>query len=190
MNTYILLIPIILYVLVTFIKHISITLVLTKPNKNLNIWMLAFKYHSFTSWAKIAAALQWRHNGRDSISNHQPHDYLLNRLFRPRSNKTSKLRVTGLCAVNSPGTGEFPAQMASNAENVSIWWRHHGSMTIHKTPLYEKLHVQSKFHLKLQITLLIINNDKHWDFGLSRCTWKCERVLLYKPEIDLKISFW
>ena len=26
---------------------------------------------------------------------------------------------------NSPGTGEFPAQMASNADNVSIWWRHH-----------------------------------------------------------------
>ena len=28
-------------------------------------------------------------------------------------------------AGNSPVTGEFPAQMASNAENVSIWWRHH-----------------------------------------------------------------
>ena len=42
-----------------------------------------------------------------------------------RSKKTSKLRVTGLCAGNSPGTGEFPAQMASNAENVSIRWRHH-----------------------------------------------------------------
>ena len=26
----------------------------------------------------------------------------------------------------SCGTGEFPAQMASNEENVSIWWRHHG----------------------------------------------------------------
>ena len=39
--------------------------------------------------------------------------------------KTSKLCVTGLCAGNSPGTGEFPAQMASNAENGSIWWRHH-----------------------------------------------------------------
>ena len=39
--------------------------------------------------------------------------------------KTTKLRVTGLCEGNSPGTGEFPAQMASNAENVSIWWRHH-----------------------------------------------------------------
>ena len=35
------------------------------------------------------------------------------------------LHVTGLCAGNSPGTGEFPAQMASYAENVSIWWRHH-----------------------------------------------------------------
>ena len=71
-------------------------------------------------------ALQWRHNGHDSVSNHQPHDCLRNHLFRRRSKKTSKLRVTGLCAVNSPGTGEFPAQMASNAENVSIWWRHHG----------------------------------------------------------------
>ena len=79
----------------------------------------------FDNWWKIAVPLQWRHNGRDSVSNHQPHDCLLNRLFRRRSKKTSKLRVTGLCAGNSPGIGEFPAQMASNAENVSIWWRHH-----------------------------------------------------------------
>ena len=42
-------------------------------------------------------SLRWRQNGRDSISNHQPHDCLLNRLFRRRSKKTSKLRVTGLC---------------------------------------------------------------------------------------------
>ena len=75
------------------------------------------------------ATWQWRHNGRDSVSNPQPHDCLLNRLFRRRSKKTSKLHVTGLCAGNSPGTGEFPAQMASYAENVSIWWRHHGNMT-------------------------------------------------------------
>ena len=38
----------------------------------------------------------------------------------------SKLRVTGLCVGKSPGTGKFSAQMANNAENVSIWWRHHG----------------------------------------------------------------
>ena len=74
---------------------------------------------------KPTLSLRWRHNGRDSVSNHQPHDCLLNRLFRLRSKKTSKLRVTGLCAGNSPGTSEFPAQMASYAENVSIWWRHH-----------------------------------------------------------------
>ena len=70
-------------------------------------------------------SLRWRHNGHKCVSTHQPRHCLLNRLFQRRSKKTSKLRVTGLCAGNSPGTGEFPAQMASNAENVSIWWRHH-----------------------------------------------------------------
>ena len=68
----------------------------------------------------LTNTLQRRHNGRDSVSNHQPHDCLPNRLFQRRQKKTSKLRVTGLCAGNSPGTGESPAQMASNAENVSI----------------------------------------------------------------------
>ena len=47
-------------------------------------------------------------------------------LFGRRSRKTSKLRVTGLCEGNSPVTGELPTQMASNAEDVSLWWRHHG----------------------------------------------------------------
>ena len=74
--------------------------------------------------------LQWRHNGRDGVSSHQPHHCWLRRLFRRRSKKTSKLRVTGLCAGNSPLNGEFPAQMAINAENVSIWWRHHGDLTL------------------------------------------------------------
>ena len=63
-------------------------------------------------------SLYWRHNERDGVSNHQPNDYLLNRLFRRRSKKTSKLRVTVLCAGNSPVTGEFPAERASNAEMV------------------------------------------------------------------------
>ena len=76
---------------------------------------------------QIKHPLLWRHNGCDSVSNHQPHHCLLNRLFRRRSKKTSKLCVTGLCVGNSPETGEFPAQMASNAEKVSIWWRHHES---------------------------------------------------------------
>ena len=63
-------------------------------------------------------SLRWRHNGLNSVSNHQPHDCLLKRLFGRRSKKTSKQRVTGLCAGNSPETGEFPAQRASNAENA------------------------------------------------------------------------
>ena len=69
-------------------------------------------------------SLLWRLNGCGGLSNHQPHDCLLSRLFRHISKKTSKLRVTGLCEGNSPGTGEFPPQRASNAENDSIWWRH------------------------------------------------------------------
>ena len=75
--------------------------------------------------SRFVMSLQWCHNWRDGVSKHQPHDCLLNRLFWRRSKKTSKLRVTGLCEGNSPDAGELPAQRASNAENVSIWWRHH-----------------------------------------------------------------
>ena len=64
------------------------------------------------------------YNGHDDISNHQLYDCLLNHLFRRRSKKTSKARVTGLCEGIPPVTGEFPAQRTSNAENVSIWWHH------------------------------------------------------------------
>ena len=52
--------------------------------------------------------LRWRHNDQDCVSNHQPHGCLLNRLFRRRSNKTSKLRATGLCVGNSPGPVNSP----------------------------------------------------------------------------------
>ena len=88
-------------------------------------WKLIDWKYRYCRLAEDTESLQWRHNGLDSVANHQPHDYLFSRLFGRRSEKTSKLRVTGLCAWNSPGTGEFPAQMASYAENVSIWWRHH-----------------------------------------------------------------
>ena len=98
----------------------------------INSFVLGFKcMFQLYSWG-FFISLQWRHNGRDGVSNHQPHDYLLNRLFMRRSKKTSKLRVTGLCAGNSPGTGEIPTQRASNAENVSIWWRHHDNTDVSK----------------------------------------------------------
>ena len=53
-------------------------------------------------------ALRWRHNDHPAVSSHQPHGCLLNRLFRRRWKKTSKLRVTVLCAGNSPGPGNSP----------------------------------------------------------------------------------
>ena len=51
---------------------------------------------------------------------------LLSRLSRCRSKETSKFRITGLCERNPPVTDGFPSQRASNAENASIWWCHHG----------------------------------------------------------------
>ena len=58
------------------------------------------------NWWHIS--LQWRQNDQDSVSNHQPHGCLLNRLYRRRSKETLKLRVTGLCVGNSPGPVNSP----------------------------------------------------------------------------------
>ena len=51
---------------------------------------------------------QWPHCKCGGVSNHQPHDCLVNHLFGRLSKKTLKLRVTDLFARNSPVTGEFP----------------------------------------------------------------------------------
>ena len=53
-------------------------------------------------------ALQWRHNECDGVSNHRHLHCLFNCLFRRRSKKAPKLRVTGLCEGNPPMTGGFP----------------------------------------------------------------------------------
>ena len=59
-------------------------------------------------WPDFRNSLRWRQNGRDSVSNHQPRECLFNHLFRRRSKKTSKPRVTGLCMGNSPGPVNSP----------------------------------------------------------------------------------
>ena len=71
---------------------------------------LSWQWYRYKSEALTSpvVSLQWRHNGRDSVSNHQPRECLLSRLIRRRSKKTSKLRVTGLCAGNSPGPVNSP----------------------------------------------------------------------------------
>ena len=76
------------------------------------------------------STLQWRHNGCDGVSSHRCLDRVINRLFRRRAKKTSKLRVTGLSEEDSPVTSEFPAKRASNAENIPSLWRHHVKKTV------------------------------------------------------------
>ena len=79
------------------------------------------------SWCQICCPLQWRHHELDGVSNHQHHDCLFNCLFRRRSKKTSKLRVTGLCAGNSPGTGKCFHFRTSSCRwwyRRLSWWQH------------------------------------------------------------------
>ena len=68
-----------------------------------------------------------------------------------RPKKTLKLRVAGLCGGNSPVTREFPTQRASNAENVSTWWRHHGIalqlLSFGGRDASYDCHYDSEFHL-------------------------------------------
>ena len=61
-------------------------------------WIPLTKGQSCGKTCHTMASLQWRRNGRDGASNHQPHNCLLHPVFRRRSKKSSKLRVTGLCA--------------------------------------------------------------------------------------------
>ena len=68
-------------------------------------WCGCTSPHHLNNWL-WPHTLQWRYNGRDGVTNHQPPHCLLSRLFGRRSKKTSKLRVTGL-------------------ENIYFWWRHH-----------------------------------------------------------------
>ena len=113
--------------------------------------LLCFDWNIAVGTQNNEISLRWRHNERDGVPNHQPHDCLLNRLFRHRSKKTSKLRVTGLHAGNSPATGVFPTQRASNAENISIWCRHH-DVNKKQTSGSISIFPQCRHHYVLDIT--------------------------------------
>ena len=106
---------------------------------------------------RVSRSLQWRHNKRDSVSNHRRLACLLNRSFRCRSKKISWLRIIGLCEGNSSVTAEFPAQRASNAENVSVWWCHHLYWCGYVT--YHGIHfsLRKKLNLHLPIVTFFIS---------------------------------
>ena len=92
-------------------------------------------------------SLQWRYNDHDGVSNHQPHHCLLNRLFRRRSRKTSKLRVTGLCVGNSPGPVNSPhkgpvMRKMFPFDDVIMWVEYVSGNTYHKS---HELHFNVSF---------------------------------------------
>ena len=89
-------------------------------------------YSQYINNVKFVTSLQWCHNECDGISDHWYLYCLLDHLFWRRSKKTSKLHDTDLFEGNSLVTSEFSAQWGSNAENVSIWWRHHMWSSLHE----------------------------------------------------------
>ena len=120
----------------------SFQTILTFPNQS---ELKSTRKLSSNEWLKFANVRRygWKDMGETDQSEHEinhDNDVILSAMTsqitsltivystvysRRRSKKTSKLRATGPCEGNSPVTGEFPAQRASNAENVSSWWRHH-----------------------------------------------------------------
>ena len=118
---------------------------------------------------------------------------------------TSKSALLALCEGNSPVTGEFTAQRASNAEKASIWWRHHECrsfgdlffLSLNKSlnklssaQWFDILARQKKYHKKLCInmTVFIVPLSqlgarkssgtlvtKFTSRKRMECTWKCYR---------------
>ena len=62
--------------------------------------------------------LQWRHNEHDGVSNHQPHDYLLNRLFKAQIKENSKNRWP----VNFPHNGSVTRKMCPFDDVIMIYY--------------------------------------------------------------------
>ena len=83
--------------------------------------------HGGLSISHFRMALQWRHNECDGVSNHRRLGGLFNREFRRRWKKHQSSVLLAFCERNSPVTGEFPAQRASNAENVSHHVKYYSS---------------------------------------------------------------
>ena len=154
------------YIFIIGIAPIEIFLICCQNHDENYVWHLMLNYSSSylhmlkSTHLKHLNPLYWRHNDNDGVSNHQPHVCLRNRLFRRRSKKTSKLRVTGICV----GTGEFPAQRASYAENVSIWWRHHAFEFCVVILDSICVYIERHFVLSLQIEYLLHRKTSH-DFS-------------------------
>ena len=98
-------------------------------------------------------------NDHDGVSNHQPHGCLLNRLFLFRAQIKENIKAPRhwpLCG-EFTGTGEFPAQRASNAENVSNWWRHHAHYSHHTHEFQDDI-PQVYWKLTIEISIMLVRS--------------------------------
>ena len=77
-----------------------------------------------------------------------------------------------------PGTGEFSVHMASNAENVSIWWRHHDVLQRVQT------HCWHHYFKRVHIIFMKNSLDKYYDDRMGHIFmthWKLIRIIPYTP---------
>ena len=127
----------------------------------------------------ILMTLQWRHNERDGVSNHQRLDCLFNRLFRRRSKKTSKLHTTGLCEGNPPVTGGFASQKTSNVDVFSIWWRHRESK-LRTACLFKRVACNTVHAMEIQKTSFpecracIFSMRRNWNATFHQVLFFCK----------------
>ena len=92
---------------------------------NINVQMILTDMACPKGYANV---ITWRHNGHDGASNHQPHDCLP--IIQAQIKESIKATCHWPLWGDSPVAGEFPSTKASNAESVSIWWRHHGFCSV------------------------------------------------------------
>ena len=74
------------------------------------------------------------------------------------------------------GTGEFPAQRASYAENVSIWWRHHESLMMYSS----RIKVKIQYNLLHKRAAMLVSH---------RVLWYLQNYLFYRWFIPFLIHF-
>ena len=80
-----------------------------------------FGINVYPSGTLTVSPLLWRHNGDECVSNSS----LTIVYSTVYSGADQRKHQSSASLAFVPVSGEFPAQMVSNAENVSIWWRHH-----------------------------------------------------------------
>ena len=135
--------------------------------------------------------LQWHPNGRDGVSNHQPHQCLLNCLFGHISKTTSKLRVSGLCAGNSPGPVNSPhkwqvkRKMFPFDDIIMKVWSMFYLSNCHIDGLVQERCNSSALAMELRLSCINpqICNDLDWDYSLHGDYINCKITCLVSLSI-------